>query len=180
MPSSFAEFGEFEWKVFHAIQDVQRGGETLNEDLLVEALADVDAEKRETILKMVRGDLSDVSTDDSDAVPGGLETDSRTFNIALYRVMHGLPGTITHLSELTGLTTNAIKCRIHKVRHQYTDEEIRGREPGELDRTEHASICRTYGGMANPAVREFVKGLNSGFRSHPDHRTRNDWRNDAA
>lgn len=101
--------------------------------------------------------------------PLGIDTSSRPYNLALWRVVDGRGNRIRALSVLTGLSECAITKRCQKIRHNHAPKEAD--EAGEgLTIDERRAVAHQYRKSTDPAVREFLDRVTTADRAHPDRR----------
>lgn len=189
MPTTFRHLTEIHLATLHAIRDMDRAGVYPSGDRLVAALEDYPEDGvRRARHELVAGGLAAVRTpnDGPDAPepdcegvvlsaadvpasrPGGLAVDasSRAWNVALYRVVHGHKGLYAHLSELTGLSVNALKSRVKRVHFEYPPDEVD--DPAAEDEEINRYLAIQYRNCKDPAVRDWRISHPSAPRAHPD------------
>jgi len=94
----------------------------------------------------------------------------RSFNVALYRIINGKGGVIKSLSVITGLSPQAIKSRIARVRVSYADQEV-DLYANDLEPDEARYMQAHYKDFDDPAVRDFIQAHAAPLRRRPDVRS---------
>lgn len=99
-----------------------------------------------------------------------VDLESREVNIALWHICRGkydVGGVTRALSMLTGLSEESIRGRVADTEYGYRPEPIP--KGSGLTSDDMKYLGRNYGRIKDPAVREFLQGLNGTQRRDPDH-----------
>ncbi len=172
------DWTELEWSAFHAMQDMDRVGVYPSGRLLAcrfddHAPAAVLAARSKLLgsglLALETAPEAEAPYAESFTAPpphcesepialAGRKVDleARKYNVALYRIVQGEPGVVSHLGVVTGLSEDSIKQRVARVRHEYPPEEL---DPyhGRLSPDEMAHLSRAYGRSKDPVVQAFLQ-----------------------
>jgi hypothetical protein len=90
---------------------------------------------------------------------------SRAFDLALMRLTDGKGSVLENLAAITGLTPDSLKARVKRARYDYVDtpEDVPRLEP-----SDKRYLQSRWGANTDPAVREWLRGINTSNRLKPD------------
>lgn len=104
----------------------------------------------------------------------GRPVKNKVFNVALWRIVHGKGAIYEALATVTGMTVDALKCRVERAREVYPADELDPdvnrftlAESSQLSRAMESYLRRAH----DPAVREFADKTFTAKRARPDARS---------
>jgi hypothetical protein len=178
------ELSDDEWVVLHAMQDLDARGVYPSGGRVVDAVSLAPALARRIRRDLLAWGLArpatpddgvDADPDSGDVAPpdGDESPEVKAWNVALFRVLEGEPGLVRNLSILTGMTADAIKSRVKRVRHTYKPGDFpEARDEWEPD--EKRYFAKRYRKSSDPTVREWLAGVIAPHRARPDYRSADD------